>query len=359
MFPNPGTISWQVRPQGYRRRVRTWTALTIASAVALALSGCTSGDEAEPAPGTLPGPSQQATPTLPTTTPPATSPATPPATPPVEPERVSPDDVRVRTAKQAVRHLAGRIGPRPGTSAAYFEAADWVGSRLTELGWQVQRQPFRVPAGFSVAGPTAGLPVEAGRSANLIATRGDVVEGEPWLAVGAHLDTVPTSPGAEDNASGIGALLAVAEAVAGHRTRLPVVLVAFGAEEPRGPGEDDHHYGSRAYVASLSDAQRRSLRGMVSMDRVGVGSVVPVGSVAEPDPLSVELLEAAGRVGVPTVAETDQRSSDHYSFVREGLPGVRLGSTPYAGYHSPDDVVAVVAPRQLARVARVVVSWLR
>jgi Iap family predicted aminopeptidase len=259
----------------------------------------------------------------------------------------------------AVRHLAGEIGPRPGTSRAYHRAADWVEARLTELGWTVERQEFEAPAGFSVAGPTEGLPVEAGRSVNVIATRGDVVAGEPWLAVGAHLDTVPTSPGAEDNGSGIGALLAVAEAVAGRRTRLPVVLIAFGAEEPRGEGDAHHHYGSRAYVASLTPAERRPLRGMVSMDRVGVGDVVPVSSVAEPDPLRAELLDAAERAGVPTLAATGQKSSDHWSFVREGMPGVRLGSTPYAGYHSPQDLPSGVDPAQLERVARLVVSWLR
>ena len=66
--------------------------------------------------------------------------------------------------------------------------------------------------------------------------------------VGAHLDTVPQAPGAEDNASGVGVMLAVAEAASVRRTRLPTVFVAFGAEEPRGPTDDDHHYGSRHYV---------------------------------------------------------------------------------------------------------------
>jgi hypothetical protein len=259
----------------------------------------------------------------------------------------------------AVRHLAGTIGPRPGTSPAYFRAARWVESELTGLGWTVERQSFDVPAGLSVAGPTEGLPVEAGRSANLVATRGDVVPGEPWLLVGAHLDTVPTAPGAEDNASGIGVLLATAEALAGHRTRLPVVLVAFGSEEPRGRSDDDHHYGSRAYVAALSQQQRRTLRGVVAMDRVGVGDVVPVGSADEPDALSAELRAAARRAGVPTLIDTDQKSSDHWSFVREGLPGARLGSTSYAEYHSAQDLPAVVDPAQLERTARLVVEWLR
>ena len=185
---------------------------------------------------------------------------------------------------------------------------------MTALGWTVERRSFHVPSGRSVAGPTQGLPVAAGRSANVIATRGDVVSGEPWLLVGAHLDTVPTAPGAEDNASGIGVLLATAQALSGHRSRLPVVLVAFGAEEPRGRTDDDHHYGSTAYVDALSPAQRQSLRGMVALDRVGVGAAVPVGSVEADDPLRAELERAARRAGVPVVTETGQESSDHFSF---------------------------------------------
>jgi Zn-dependent M28 family amino/carboxypeptidase len=244
------------------------------------------------------------------------------------------------------------VGPRPGTSAAYRRAAGWVQGRLVALGWQVRRQSFPTPAGVSW-----GVPVPAGSSVNLVASRGDVRPRRPWLVVGAHLDTVPRSPGAEDNASGVGVLLAVAEALEDARTRLPVVLVAFGSEEPRGPGDDDHHYGSRAYVAALDAGQRRSLRGMVSLDRVGVGRVLPVGSPGPADPLRAQVLAAADRAGVPTAPETGQRSSDHWSFARAGLPGVRIGSTPYAGYHSPGDVAAVVEPAQLERAARTVVAW--
>jgi Zn-dependent M28 family amino/carboxypeptidase len=253
----------------------------------------------------------------------------------------------------AVRELAGRIGPRPGTSPAYRRAAGWVERRLSAAGWTVRRQSFPTPAGLSW-----GVPVPAGRSVNLVATHGPVRPRGPWLLVGAHLDTVPQAPGAEDNASGIGVLLAVAEAVSGRRTRLPVVLVAFGSEEPRGPGDDDHHYGSRTFVAGLTPAQRRGLRGMVSLDRVGVGRVVPVSSAGQPDGMRARLLRAARRAGVPTEPLSGDRASDHWSFVRAGLPGVRLGSTPYAGYHSAADVPSVVDRAQLERTARIVVAWL-
>ena len=319
--------------------------LTVA-ATAVLLTACTSQDSPDPA---LPTPAPSTATATPT---PAGSPT--PTTEGAPKPRADPDDVRVATAMGTVRHLAGRIGPRPGTSPAFVRASRWVGSRLSELGWTVERRRFHTPAGVSWE-----VPVPAGPSMNLVATRGDVTSGEPWLLVGAHLDTVPQAPGAEDNASGIGVLLATAEALAGHRTRLPVVLVAFGSEEPRGRTDADHHYGSTAYVAALTRAERRTLRGMVALDRVGVGDVVPVGSAYEPDALSDELRDAARRAGVPTLVDTDQKSSDHWSFVQAGLPGTRLGGTSYDEYHSPHDVPSVVDPAQLERTARLVVSWLR
>src|SRR5699024_1695335 len=150
----------------------------------------------------------------------------------------------------------GRIGPRMATGPAYDRAAAWVQRRLARMGYDVRREPFRVPPGDSW-----GVPVGAGTSRNLVATAPGLDRTEPHLLIGAHLDTAPQAPGAEDNASGVGVLLAVAEAIRERRTRLPVVFVAFGAEEPRGPGDDDHHYGSRVHVDRLGPAERRALRG--------------------------------------------------------------------------------------------------
>jgi hypothetical protein len=70
------------------------------------------------------------------------------------------------------------------------------------------------------------------------------------------------------------------------------------------------------------------------------------------------LLAAGRRAGVPTSADPGQRSSDHWSFVRAGLPGARLGSTPYAAYHSAADRPGVVDPAQLGRTGRLLLAWL-
>jgi peptidase M28-like protein len=300
-----------------------------------------------------PAPSASTRPTTGSPAPSTTSPAPSTASPSPSPSTsVPPKAFDPGAAKETVRYLAEEIGPREATSTAYQRALTWLETRFTAAGYQVTRQPLQVPSGTSW-----GVPVRAGTTWNLIATRPGFNPAAPHVIVGAHLDTVPQAPGAEDNASGIAVLLGTAETL--QNNALPTMFIAFGAEEPRGDGDNRHHYGSRAFVASMSAAQRSAMRGMVSLDRVGVGSVVPV-CAAQDDQVDVQraLRAAAARVRVPTRGCTN-RSSDHWSFVRAGLPAARLGSTPYAAYHSARDLPGVVQAAQLGRMGQVLASWLR
>jgi aminopeptidase YwaD len=317
----------------------------------LLLAGCTT--EKEPAqPREGPMSSSSASPSA-SPSRPAPSAAAPHRSTFPSPRHGPPGAGKVATALETVRHLAGRIGPRQATGSEYRRAARWVADRLSRLGYAVRRQQVRVPGGVSW-----GVPVRAGTSVNVVAVPEDADLTQPHLIVGAHLDTVPQAPGAEDNASGVGVLLAAAQAVAGEDTRLPVAFVAFGAEEPRGSTDADHHYGSRSYVERLGRAERAAIRGMVSLDRVGVGTTLPVCSAGTGrDRLRGELLRAARRAGISARSCAGNRASDHWSFVRAGMSGVRLGSTPYAGYHSPGDVPGVVSGPQLRRALRTVIAW--
>ncbi len=201
-----------------------------------------------------------------------------------------------------------------------------------------------------------GGPGAAGRSANVVATSADFDPGAPYYVVGAHLDTIAVAPGAEDNASGIAVLLETARRAHAIELR-QVVFVAFGGEEPRGPG-DLHHFGSKRYVATMSPAERRHLRAMVALDRVGVGPPLTVGWVEGTTPrVRDALLRTADLIGVRTAIE-ENTGSDHESFADEGLPAARLGGTAYAAYHSVDDVPAVVDPAQLRRTGGVLWAWL-
>jgi Zn-dependent M28 family amino/carboxypeptidase len=303
------------------------------------------------------GPSSSSPPTtepsepVPSAGPDQSEPTQPDPTQQPEPARFDAD-----AAFATVRHLADGVGPRHGTSPAFERAADWVTRQLGRYGYDVRSQYFQAPAGNSW-----GVDVPAGRSRNVIATPPGFDPGEPHLVVGGHLDTVPQAPGAEDNASGVAVVLELARMASEEPPRLPVVFVAFGAEEPRGEGDALHHFGSKAFVNRMDAAQRRALVAMVSLDRVGVGAggVVPVSAGGlEPPEVRKQLVKAGNRVDVETVAELNQ-SSDHWSFDKAGLPAARVGSTPYAAYHSAADVPSVVNPAQLKRVGTLMWEWVQ
>lgn len=320
--------------------------------LAMVVGGCTAdrspeaartaGDPADPSSG-------RSSAGQPSSAPPSSATPSPPATP----DSTRPPTFDAAAALADVRLLAGEIGPRLANSAAYREAGRVVERRFEELGYAVRRETFDVPAGDSW-----GVPVEAGRSFNVVAEPPGFDPARPHVVLGAHLDTVAVAPGAEDNASGVAVLLEIARLAATGTTRLPAVLIAFGAEEPRGPGDDMHHFGSQHHVRRLPPG-RRGLTAMVSLDRVGVGSVVPVctGPLSPPR-VQEALLRAAARTGVPAEA-CENTASDHWSFEKAGFAVARLGSTSYAAYHSAEDLPDVVSRQQLGRTGRLVWAWLR
>lgn len=81
------------------------------------------------------------------------------------------------------------------------------------------------------------------------------------ILIGAHYDAVTGSPGADDNASGVAALLELARAFATHPPRHPVRLVAFDLEELG-------LLGSQAYATELRQQNQR-LRLMLSLEMLG------------------------------------------------------------------------------------------
>ena len=321
----------------------------LAAVAMLLLSGCTTGAE----PASEPSPQPTTSSSSPSASSPSAEPTATPSTP--EPSSEATPSARFDTdaAMADVRTLAGRIGPRLATSRAYRRAARLVAQRFRELGYDVTTQSFPVPSGDSW-----GVPVDAGRSSNVVATPADFDRTEPHLIIGAHLDTVAVAPGAEDNASGVAVVLELARLAGLEGTRLPTVFVAFGAEEPVGSGDDLHHFGSRHYVREMG--RGTALRAMVSLDRVGVGAVVPV-CTGPLSPASVQnrLLRLADRERIRVQRCGDNTTSDHWSFEKAGFPVARLGSTPYAGYHSAADLPRVVNQRQLSRTGRLAWAWIR
>ena len=81
------------------------------------------------------------------------------------------------------------------------------------------------------------------------------------LVIGAHYDTVPGTPGADDNATGVAVLLELARAIALQAIEYPVQLVAFDLEEYG-------CFGSKHHAVKLK-AQKQQIRLMISLEMLG------------------------------------------------------------------------------------------
>ncbi len=90
---------------------------------------------------------------------------------------------------------------------------------------------------------------------------------KPPILIGAHYDTVPHSPGADDNGTGLAVLLELARYFSGEKANYPIRLVAFNMEEYG-------LWGSRAYAKFLRK-QGQDLRLMLSLEMLGYCDKTP------------------------------------------------------------------------------------
>lgn len=253
-------------------------------------------------------------------------------------------------ALETVRTLTQEFPRREATSAAYAGASDFVAGALVGLGYTVRRQRVPVPSGT-----VDGTPVDAGTTQNVIGEPPGFDPARPHVVVGGHLDTVPDTPGANDNGSGIAVMLELARLASLRAPRTPAVFVAFGAEERRRRGVAGGAWGSRAYVRAVPPAQRRGIRGAIVLDMIGNGDEVIVVARAN-DPMGRRLLEAARRVRVPAHRQTTGRFfSDNVAFEEAGVPAAWLWAGDHPTLHSPRDTIEVVERAELHRVG--VLAW--
>ena len=199
---------------------------------------------------------------------------------------------------------------------------------------------------------------------------------QSFILVGAHYDTVPGSPGADDNASGVAALIELAGLLG--KDGLPIRFVAFANEEM--PYFLSAEMGS-SVSARRSRERGENIRAMLSLEMLGYYRDEP-GSQTYPPPLGVFYPDRANFiafVGDLGARDLVRRSiglfrkhakfpsegvsapsfipgvtwSDHWSFRRHGFPAVMITDTAfnrYAHYHLPSDTPEKLDYERLARV---------
>jgi peptidase M28-like protein len=273
-----------------------------------------------------------------------------------------------------VQQLAGAIGERNlFRYQQLVAAAEYLRATLASFGYEVRRHRYQV----------SGHPCE-----NLEAEVRGTDRPEDILLIGAHYDSIQGSPGANDNATGVAATLALARAFAKTRPLRTVRFVAFTNEEP--PFFQSRDMGSRTY-ARRSRERGEKIALMLSLETIGYYSDEP-GSQAYPFPFRFfypstanfvafvsnmenaswvrQLLTAFRRHAqfpseggalwewIPGVAW-----SDHWSFWKEGYPAVMVTDTApnrYPHYHTaadtPDKVDFVRMARVVSGLQRVILE---
>jgi Zn-dependent M28 family amino/carboxypeptidase len=234
----------------------------------------------------------------------------------------------------------------PPRSAAHPEslerAARFIAAQLTAAGLKPELQPFRVGSNqyFNVSAL-----VGSGNRKRIV--------------VGAHYDVYGENPGADDNASGIAALLQIASKVASQSLPLDVELVAFALEEP--PYFGSENMGSVHHARALARSGTQ-VAVMFSLEMLGYYSDEP-GSQKYPQPHLANYFSTTGnyiavlglsddaqlleQIRKAMSAATDLKAftlsgppdfpgisqSDHFNYWRQGFPAVLVTDT--ANFRNP------------------------
>ena len=241
------------------------------------------------------------------------------------------------------------------------EAFAAAGGRVADQSWQVDGRTYR----------------------NAVARFGP--ETGPRIVVGAHYDTVHDHPGADDDASGVGALLEMARHLGRMRLPVTIELVAYSLEETQ---LGHSGAGSMVHAASLRDAGV-DVRLMLSLDEIGYFSTAPgsqrypVSQLSLVYPTRGDFIGVIGRLDrswsdvgrikrairrttdLPAVAMSAPvrlvpsiDNSDHSSYWSHGYPAVLVNNTAgnrNPNKHSPGDLPSTL---DYGRVAQVVTGVL-
>jgi hypothetical protein len=266
-----------------------------------------------------------------------------PAPGPVAAPRVDRAELMADMATLAADRMQGRAPGTPGS----VSARAFIISRFRAVGIR----PFA--HGYTQSFP---LPPAAGRSAraegvNVVGYIGGTRTPDRYIVVSAHYDHLGVTGGvvfngANDNASGTAALVAIGRYYAAHPPAHSLLIVAFDAEEAG-------LLGSRAFVSHLP-VPRSAIVVDLNPDMIGrdASRTLYVSGTRQQPSLAPIVADVAAHAPVHVVMGHDRPDdpenwvveSDQYSFLEAGIPALYIGVEDYANHHEPTDDAATMMP---------------
>jgi alkaline phosphatase isozyme conversion protein len=211
------------------------------------------------------------------------------------------------------------IGPRVAGTTQEQQAAEYISSVFKEIGYAPSTQQF----------PAWDEDGVSYQSANIISTKAGNSTVE--IIVGAHYDSVDVGRGVDDNASGVGVMLEVAELVFSLETPYTIRFIAFGSEE-------NDLDGSYYFVDQLSPAELKNIIAMVNLDSLVAGDVAYVYSDEGPNAFLRDwVLDWSAEYNFPlkTIRNVDLSddgwpTADYGPFQEEGIAFAYFEATNWA-----------------------------
>ncbi len=269
-----------------------------------------------------------------------------------------------RELERDVCTLAGEIGERNlDNYSALCAAEHYLERELRSAGYRPQRHALSVQ-GRTTANIEVELPGNRRRHERVV--------------IGAHYDSVTGTVGANDNATGCAALLALARRMAEARPSRSLRFVAFVNEEP--PYSFSSAMGSLAYAKRCHD-RRENVVAMLSLETIGYFSDTPGSQLYPPGvgsffPSVGNFIGFVGNLRSRTLVRRAVGAfrssiafpsegaalpsfipgvgwSDHWSFWQFGYPAIMVTDTApfrYPHYHLPSDTPDKVDYERMARV---------
>ncbi|MFD2639096.1 M20/M25/M40 family metallo-hydrolase [Piscibacillus salipiscarius] len=251
--------------------------------------------------------------------------------------------VKVDNIYDHVSYLSEEIGPRGAGTEGELQTVEYLKEQFESYGYenvQVHEFTFNSFSGEEIT----SYNVEAVKEPMKNHDTGQTV------VVGAHHDSVPHGPGANDDASGTAALLELARVYANTPTDTTIKFVAFGAEEYG-------LWGSRKYAEAMTEEEVESTVAMFQLDMVGsadAGDLVMFTANGEKN-MVTDLGAAAGSRVSELVPYSELGRSDHVPFHNLGIPAALFIHTPLEPwYHTEDDVIEYISKDKLKDVANIV-----
>lgn len=168
------------------------------------------------------------------------------------------------------------------------------------------------------------------------------------IIVGAHYDCVDT-PGANDNASGVTAIIEAAKILSQKRLQCNIKFIAFGTEEPG-------LIGSKYYVKTMTPEDKENTIAMINADMVGVGDLLNLYKFSEDDSDTLKLATDCASDLKYTYKTEVNPLSDHSSFAEGGISSVCIIYGPDENYHTDEDSIDKINKETLAKACNIIIS---